>query len=341
MKDVVKLYEHGKLIFFKAKTPLHVGVGRTYGEAVDLPIQRDEHGVPVIWASSVKGALRASKYLAFKSESASKCLDYVYGPSEPSEESQFASCLSILDARLLFMPVRSLRGVYAYATSPLLLDYFRTYLDILVSCCKNVDNEIVKLYEASSNIVEELKSSISEAGVTDSSKSKLLTNNMLILNEYFIKNVTELSDRVRNFISTLSLKLFNSSELYDRIVILNDDIFMKIVSKSIIVINRVRLKYETKTVQTGPWSEEYVPRGTIFVSGILFSKPRFCMNGEECSKIRDRANRDCKVILAKRGNKCDDICSCDIWSIFIDPGKYMILGGHETIGKGIVEVIRI
>ncbi|NPB00415.1 MAG: type III-B CRISPR module RAMP protein Cmr4 [Crenarchaeota archaeon] len=339
--EMVRLYEHGKLIFFKARTPLHVGVGRTYGEAVDLPVQRDEHGLPVIWASSVKGALRASKYLLFRGERVDRCLDYVYGPSEPSEESQFASSISILDARLLIMPVRSLRGVYAYATSPMLLEYLKTYLDILISCCGDSDR-LSNLCREISNLVNSVGRSLDGACalVSSSSRRNLSVNNVLILNECFIGNVKELERDSVNIINNLSSIIFRSSELIERIVILRDDILMRLVNKSMIVVNRVKLDYETKTVKTGPWSEEYVPRGSVFVSAVMYSRPRFCI-GNDFSELRRKANEACMKVLERRA--CRDICdrSCDIWSIFIDPGKYMILGGHETIGKGIVEVVTI
>ncbi|RLF01570.1 MAG: type III-B CRISPR module RAMP protein Cmr4, partial [Thermoprotei archaeon] len=39
------------MIIFKPVTPLHVGAGRGLEEAVDLPLQRDNLGLPVIWGS--------------------------------------------------------------------------------------------------------------------------------------------------------------------------------------------------------------------------------------------------------------------------------------------------
>jgi hypothetical protein len=43
-----------------AVTPIHAGIGREEEEYVDLPIQRDFLGLPVIWESSIKGALRTN-----------------------------------------------------------------------------------------------------------------------------------------------------------------------------------------------------------------------------------------------------------------------------------------
>ena len=44
----------------------------------------------------------------------------VFGP-ETEDSAKFAGALSCTDARLLALPVRSFRGVFAYVTSPLLL----------------------------------------------------------------------------------------------------------------------------------------------------------------------------------------------------------------------------
>ncbi|MCX8185483.1 MAG: RAMP superfamily CRISPR-associated protein, partial [Sulfolobales archaeon] len=56
---VLVVYVGRAILYVRALTPLHVGVGRGYSAQVDLPVQRDEFGFPVIWSSSLKGALKA------------------------------------------------------------------------------------------------------------------------------------------------------------------------------------------------------------------------------------------------------------------------------------------
>jgi hypothetical protein len=46
----------GKLFWLVALTAVHPGVGRSEEAQVDLPVQRDEFGLPTVWASSLKGA---------------------------------------------------------------------------------------------------------------------------------------------------------------------------------------------------------------------------------------------------------------------------------------------
>jgi CRISPR/Cas system CMR subunit Cmr4 (Cas7 group RAMP superfamily) len=48
---------------------------------------------------------------------------------EPGGQPESISGITLLDARLLAIPARSLRGVWIYLTSPHLLRLFRVYLD--------------------------------------------------------------------------------------------------------------------------------------------------------------------------------------------------------------------
>ncbi|MGC9069534.1 MAG: type III-B CRISPR module RAMP protein Cmr4 [Thermoprotei archaeon] len=99
-------YENADLIFIKAITNLHVGTGKG-GETVDLPIQRDSFGFPMIYSSSLKGAIKSYIYHKYNNDVA----EVLLGPDEAGD---FASPVSITDAYLLAFPARSLRGVYCY-----------------------------------------------------------------------------------------------------------------------------------------------------------------------------------------------------------------------------------
>jgi CRISPR-associated protein Cmr4 len=100
------------LLFVHAVTPLHAGVGQGVGD-IDLPIARERStGIPYVPGSSIKGALRA---LADKDTARQ-----LFGPDTTNADDH-AGSVQISDARLLMMPVRSMRGVFAYATSRLLV----------------------------------------------------------------------------------------------------------------------------------------------------------------------------------------------------------------------------
>ncbi len=110
----------------RAITPLHVGVGLGAGE-VDLPIAREKStGLPMAPGSAVKGVLRDAMDPAGdgprKSASKPVWVD-LFGP-EYSDAVNQQGMLSFDDARLLAMPVRSLKGSCAWITCPFVLDRY-------------------------------------------------------------------------------------------------------------------------------------------------------------------------------------------------------------------------
>ncbi len=323
----VCLYEAGKLIFLKALTPLHAGLGRIYGEAVDLPIQRDEFGIPVIWGSSLKGAIKSQKVLNVKDENVRPIVDVVFGPEEGSET---ASSVSILDARLLLIPVRSLRGLYAYVTSNHLLQYLKNYIDIVKSCTEksNISEELSKNLE---ELINEAKNISEGKAIAVSDKCVIPVNGSgkVILNEqiYDVDVKPQLRDRVAKCFE----KVLSNDEI-DRVILVSDYDIYDIIRTSISVITRVRIRYETKTVEEGPWSEEYLPMGTVLVSAILYSRPRILkLCGEREHRLSEKLLQICKM-----RDKFSDVEK--IWQDFVNPGEYLLVGGHETIGKGLVKI---
>ncbi|MDQ2805474.1 MAG: type III-B CRISPR module RAMP protein Cmr4 [Chloroflexota bacterium] len=112
------MFEQAQMLYIYVETPLHAGSGRGIG-GIDLPIQRERiTDYPMVQASSLKGRLRAE---------AEAKLDHatflsIFGQAE--DTGAFGGAISPGDARLLLFPVRSLAGVFAWATSPLILRRF-------------------------------------------------------------------------------------------------------------------------------------------------------------------------------------------------------------------------
>lgn len=89
-------------------------------------------------------------------------------------------------------------------------------------------------------------------------------------------------------------------------LVLEDSIGKEVINRSLIRVRRIRIDKDKKTVVTGGlWSEEYVPMKTIFFS----------------------------AFLGKESKENAIFVSCILRKL-----KYVILGGKETIGKGIVEL---
>lgn len=113
------MFKQKKMLYLTVETPLHAGTGRGLG-AVDLPIQRERTtGYPMAQSSGVKGCLRAEadpKYSTSAKKLSQEEFLTIFGP-ETDNAADYAGALSVGDARILFFPVRSLAGVFAWVTS--------------------------------------------------------------------------------------------------------------------------------------------------------------------------------------------------------------------------------
>ena len=118
------MFEASQLLFFYAQSPVHMGAGSAIG-AIDSPIQREVHTQhPMFAGSGLKGALRHHLGRAWTSDGQpggprSGLVQRIFGPD--TNASDHAGALSLSDAQLVALPVRSLKGAYAYVTSPLAL----------------------------------------------------------------------------------------------------------------------------------------------------------------------------------------------------------------------------
>ena len=274
------------LLFIRAVTPLHVGIGRTFGAHVDLPIQRDEFSFPCIWASSLKGALRSHVYRRVRDNSVEyDKLKKIFGP-EPgtSEVSEYSSLISFLDARLLLIPARCLKGIWTYVTFPHAIRMLNTYASIAK------------------------QSTIQCPEPRAVSKGDKLINNKLMINEIELNSVKVEPTAFADLLKALPEEIRSIAQTYG-IAIVTDDDARTIVNRSILVQYRVRLNYETKTVEEGAlWSEEYVPQETVFVSALI------CRGRGDLT-----AEQVCRWVKEKIGDA--------VW-----------IGGKETIGKGLVKI---
>lgn len=109
-----------KPFFIKVVTPLHAGSGSDLG-VVDMPIQRESHtSFPKIEASSLKGSIRSE----FTSKNSEEEAEKIFGRGDD------AGKLGFSDARILFFPVKSVKGVFAYITCPMVLDRLKEDLKL-------------------------------------------------------------------------------------------------------------------------------------------------------------------------------------------------------------------
>lgn len=223
-------------------TALHVGIGQGSG-VIDLPIAREKStGLPVVPDSAVKGVLREE--LRPDALSREHWLT-LFGPETTAGDDLHAGALAVGDARLLCLPVRSLRGTFAYATCPLVL---RRYARDLDAGHPNVPT-------------------LSADQAAYATGSMLADGNLVCLEDLAIPaSVTPEADA---WVNTIAPQIFPDDTDWQtlfrqRFLILTDENFDFLAETATEVRARVRLKEGTRTVAKGAlWYEENLPAESI------------------------------------------------------------------------------
>lgn len=229
------------IVYIQTITNLHIGSGEGLG-VIDMPVQRERiTGYPVIPSSSLKGVLRskynkANEKMIFGNKNDEK---------DPDEKDQVeAGGLCFFDGRLLFYPVRSLKGTYLLITCPAVLNRF-------ARDAKAVEKEISmpSFALSSGQIITDNK----ECLISPSEEKKV------VLEEFpFAKTDGDLSGLK---------KLFPA--LGDKIAVLSDDDFSYFAKNASEVYARIAIEKETKIVKDGAlFYQEFVPAETVFYSMI-------------------------------------------------------------------------
>lgn len=357
-------YSAASLMVLRAVTPVHAGVGRTAG-AVDLPVQRDERGYPGVYGSSIKGALKTALLYSFAKKlgsnygKARRAVTALLGP-EPGEPETFESSVALLDAYSLAVPARSLRGVYAYVTSPALLSRLCDGLELLASLSRPTYNSLRcrKLVKELEEALERGKAVCVNGGAgCDGLKVKDLGGRIVLVEEVFLEE-TGPPKGVKGWLSELAKVLGLDRPL----LALDDDTARVVIERSLVRYARVRLKRYTKTVEEGPWTEEYLPPKTILHALLLFKRPPltsgFVMQVVERGKQKEASDEDYLEALERLGllekerveevkRESDPLRKSERVAEAIkevlkehvgELGGYLVLGGLETVGRGVVKL---
>lgn len=236
------------LLTLYATAYLHPGAGNTT-DVIDLPVQREVHnGLPVIPASSLKGALRQK---ADEADQTSE-VEALFGPATGDKH---AGALLLGEARLLAMPIRSLRNVFQWVSSPLALhrlrrDLARMGVDLPKIPIPQEGQAMVPPGSGAGRLVlEELDFETRESeelgGILREIKAKLLPSGA---GEYLLDKFT------RDF------------------ALVPDGEFRRLCRTGTQVSARIQLN-ENKT-SNNLWHEESLPPETIFYAVVLAQKPR-------------------------------------------------------------------
>lgn len=236
-----------KLLFTYALTPLHAGTGRGVG-VIDLPIAREvATGIPYLPGSSLKGVLRDKS-----GENATT--NYVFGPSTKNiEESNLAAgAAQFTDQRLLLLPVRSLKGTFAWVTCPFILHRLRR------ECVAIGESEALPIVP---------EQPVQETALKPTGQQTLTTSGKIVLEDLDLTPNDEVN--VSTWATWLGKKLFpNETEwqtmLTEKLVVVHDDIFSYLLQTATEVVARIRIDDDSKTVvKGGLWYEENLPAESV------------------------------------------------------------------------------
>jgi CRISPR-associated protein Cmr4 len=294
------VFEKAAMLFLYCETPVHAGTGTSLS-IVDLPIQRERiTGLPIVQASSLKGVLRA-EVERLKGKQIAEAL---FGP-ETQRAHEHAGCVSPHDARLLLFPIRSLVGVFAWATCPFVLERFKR-----------------EMIAAGFQIGWQVPNPANRHQALVAHDDTIVADGKVVLEEFTFK--AQPSEETKSIAEWLAKNAFPQSPEYKpfrdwlphRFVILPDDAFRDFTQLATEIQTRVQLKKETKTVGEGPWFEEHLPSETLLYAPIFVSKP-LAPNANELGLTDSDA-----VLQALRDLQLDRLQ----------------IGGDETVGRGIVKV---
>jgi CRISPR-associated protein Cmr4 len=318
------MIENSEVLFLWTETPLHAGSGSTV-TAIDLPIQRDRQtGHPIIQSSGVKGVLRDHCKTQWNDKALTEA---VFGPE--SDASAFGGAVSVSDARILLFPVRSLRGVCAWITCPLVLARLHRDLDR----CELVPADFPKMPSALPGE--------GEAWISDKACPLALTRTgktpYLVLEEYTLSATP--NAYVPQIASWLEENALPGGDAYQfwhdlidsngssHLVLLSDGDFKTFVESATDVAQRIKVDDNTGTVNhTGLWTEENLPADSLLWNVLHAAPPRAPVTPPPLQDDEDSTPSAHKVL------------ACIANAL----GEHALLqiGGDETVGRGLTRVRR-
>lgn len=252
---------HSQIYYLHALSTLHAGTGQG-GGVIDLPIAREKSThLPIVPSSSVKGVLR---------EECQGCSDHraLFGP-DAENASDHAGALALGDARLLCLPVRSLSGTFAWIACPLVLQRYRR------------DLAAVRPHRQTLNIQTLDIPSPAEADIRLCQDSLLKLNANKVFLEDLELNAREdkAAQAWGEFIGQAAFAKPEDAEwktlFLQRFGVVSDAVFDFLVETATEIVERIKLKPQTRTVEKGGlWIEENLPAETLLWGVIACDRSR-------------------------------------------------------------------
>ncbi len=293
-----------KLTFVHALSPLHAGTGQGVG-VIDLPIAREKAtGIPYLPGSSLKGTLR--DLCPDRTDEEKKKKWAVFGPDSKGESaSEYAGSAQFSDQRLLLLPIRSLKGTFAWVTSPYLLQR-------LIRDAKSANGNA-----ACPDLPTSLtgkKFAVARTGCALLYQKKRKDGNGTI--PTVILEDLDLDDQstfdADKWAEWIGERAFSDKDILKaRLCIVPDDVLNFLLNTATEITARIRLDEKLKTVARGAlWYEEALPTETI-LSGLLVATEVKAKKEDVFAVVND--------VLSKHNT--------------------VQLGGKATVGRGVCKVV--
>lgn len=225
-------------------TILHCGSGQSVG-IVDQPIARERASyLPIVPGSTVRGVLKAhvSDTESVAEKSALQGLsEALFGASASYGQ---AGALSITDAHLLLLPVRTVYGILAYATCPFILQRYKQDRELDFSLPMPSEQQALCPNDNPNH-----------------------QDNVMVLEDLDLDAQT--SEDVESWAKDIAQCIYPDHEesresMRKRIVVLPDTVFSFLAETATEIRTRIRINETTGVVDNGAlWSEESLPAESI------------------------------------------------------------------------------
>lgn len=249
-----------------------------------------------------------------------QAIDLVFGPDTAEGANLHAGALGISDARLLLFPVKSMKGVFAWITCPMVLQKVEADLNI---CDKDAetftkkDGTPIKIADWESSLKS--REGKGFCAVVNSNKEQLAINGNVLLEEYAFQIQDDIDAApIAEAVQTLT----GNTQISEKLVILSNDDFRDFVMLSTEVITRTKIDNTTGTVQSGAlFTEEFLPAESILYA-LALATPVMTDNSKK------------GVFGAPTAGKQEEDLVMDFFTQGLP--EVLQLGGDATIGKGLV-----
>ncbi|HDZ9206724.1 TPA: type III-B CRISPR module RAMP protein Cmr4 [Vibrio cholerae] len=265
-----------------SQTILHCGSGQSVG-IVDQPIARERaSNLPIVPGSTVRGVLKAFISHTEQTEVKPTLSQSLFGYDKQDGEPSFAGALSITDAHLLLLPVRTVYGILAYATCPFILQRYKKDRKLDLTVPTPADEQALHPKGNPNH-----------------------QDNLMVLEDLDLKaQECEHTQQWAEYIAqTLDAKeSAYYSDISKRIIVLPDTVFSFLAETATEIRTRIRINQETGVVDNGAlWTEESLPAESVLWGVYSVDAPRLNdQNGDKRLMFNDIINN--KPVLQMGGN---------------------------------------